>query len=815
MGVPALFRWLSTKYPKITAKVIEDLPADNEGTNDLSDYDFYKKFDFSTPNPCGFEVDNLYLDMNGIVHPCCHPEGKQAPSCEEDMMTEIGLYIDRIMTMIRPRKLLYMAVDGVAPRAKMNQQRSRRFKASLDAKAKQLEAEKNDAAADADFDGNESAASNEEAGDVSSSATAAPFDSNCITPGTPFMQKLTAFLREYVVHRLQSNPSWAPIKVILSDSSVPGEGEHKIMDFIRTQRLSSEYNPNQSHVIYGLDADLIMLTLATHEPRFKILREDVFFEESRRYNICMLCGTKGHFSDDCAKATDKKKPCLVSDKPFIFLDIAVLREYLQLEFMLDGELPRSADFERLIDDWVFLCFFIGNDFLPHLPSLDIREGAIDMLVEIYKKNFVKMGGYVTRDGHVYLDRMQVIVDELGRMEEFIFTKRKEIEERKMAAKMRREREAKEQDTNDDYTLQRFLDMPKLSSDSKSSLASNDNSMTDDASIVVQPPVADENQVSERQKSPMIAESDVADSVRMWEPGAKDRYYQSKLHFSSDAKDCINQLIKAYTEGLCWVAAYYYQGCVSWKWFYPFHYAPFASDFADAIHHLNITFDRGAPFRPYDQLMSVLPSSSRYLIPSAFHGLMTEPLSEIYDFYPEEFPIDLNGKKHSWQGVVLLPFIEENRLLKALETVYPNLSEDEIKRNERGIDLLFMQQPTIKDASKDIQETATQTISGLNGTVHCLPEDAGFPVDVSVMSFESFALGEGKKYPAKLLPGVEPVPNVLEDEDKECIGKSTSSFRQPNGNGRTNMQFYHNRPSATHSQSRERFTRTPFSRRGRY
>ncbi|RAL67212.1 hypothetical protein DID88_007987 [Monilinia fructigena] len=135
-----------------------------------------------------------------------------------------------------------------------------------------------------------------------------------------------------------------------------------------------------------------------------------------------------------------------------------------------------------------------------------------------------------------------------------------------------------------------------------------------------------------------------DTVRLWEDGYADRYYEQK--FNRDPKDIEfrHQVGRAYVEGLAWVLLYYFQGCPSWDWYYPYHYAPFAADFAN-LKDMKISFQKGRIFRPFEQLMGVLPAASRQAIPEQFHHLMTNEDSEIIDFYPEDFIVDLNGRNY--------------------------------------------------------------------------------------------------------------------------------------------------------------------------
>ena len=151
------------------------------------------------------------------------------------------------------------------------------------------------------------------------------FDSNCITPGTPFMDRLHQQLKYFVVHKMSTDSLWRGTRVILSGHETPGEGEHKIMDFIRHEKSRPGYDPNTRHCLYGLDADLLMLGLCTHDPHFSLLREEVRF------------GGK--------KSAASKRTPTPEETTFHLLHLSLLREYLDYEFQVRltvGKQPRNV-----------------------------------------------------------------------------------------------------------------------------------------------------------------------------------------------------------------------------------------------------------------------------------------------------------------------------------------------------------------------------------------------------------------------------------------------------------------------------------------
>ena len=534
MGVPKFFRWLAERYPLVVNSLAEPHPV----------------------------VDNLYLDMNGIIHVCCRSERIQLGENEshnfEQMVRCIYGYLESIFASVRPRKRFFLAVDGVAPRAKLNQQRQRRYRKVSESSGLDI-------------------------GDA--------FDSNCITPGTQFMIKLSSSIEYFITHKISTNAAWRLCDVIYSSHRDPGEGEHKIMDFIRRNKSDPAFQ-GEAHCLYGLDADLIMLALSTHMPNFILLRENVTFGSHWK--------EKKQVEDMQLKGIEENKAMKMPSK-FVLLHIDTLRQYLSIEI-------QPKDLKASINDFIFLCFLLGNDFLPGLPGLSIPDGAIPKLLEIYASTCIQRHQQLLDGNRVNASALKDIISKIAEIEWEL------IKNKNASAK-------------------------------------------------------------KGQREEVIGALSHAKTLAEY----KRVYYAEKLKFTERSE--VLELANAYVEGLMWVFQYYFEGCPDWGWYYRYHYAPLASDVIEAIGIVdNLSFEKGQPFTPYEQLLAVLPLESYRCMPKTMQNIVTDSKAVALreTFFPKicEIAIDREGCRAEWEGVMLLPFINAGNLKAEFAKMAVRLTDEE-------------------------------------------------------------------------------------------------------------------------------------------
>ena len=556
----------------------------------------------------GVKIDCLMIDLNGLFHgraqkiyqygeykPKPLLMGRKAPSKQRRpqelavrVYSDVCARIEYLRKIAAPKKRLILCIDGPAPLRKQNQQRQRRFRS---AKERMSGEEQNQAA----------------------------FDSNSITPGTEWMDHLSAYIDWFIRKKMREDKAWAGLDVVFSDEKCAGEGEHKIINYMRRYG-----NPTETYCIHGADADLIMLSLATHYPHFYILRDDMMRRHNDFFAIDIGSVHKELGEYMCWENSGTKRR-------------AALLEKIQRQQGNKTERRKGPTYhaDKAVNDFVLMCFMVGNDFLPHIPGIEIIMGGIDSMVDTYRE-CAAAHGHLTRvkDGRVKIRKasFKAFVGTLGMQESSAF-----------AAKLGRDRD--------------FFPMPLLNEHSK-----------------------------------IVTRREHGSHRETWRVDVdayKTAYYEAKFPPGTTIKKVCSE----YLEGLQWVLSYYTEGVPNWKWRYPYHYAPFCSTLATRIgKHKFTTYAVTQPSTPFIQLLSVLPPASRALLPHPLCELLSSSDSELAPYCPDEFEVDLAGCRQEWEGTVLLPMIDYDHVVKVAKTPLKKVKKDHKLRNRAGKSFRYVRLP---------------------------------------------------------------------------------------------------------------------------
>ena len=528
-------------------------------------------------------IDHLFFDYNSLIHPCAQKvmldDKDEHKDIEASIIDSCITYTRYIIHTLKP-KCVYIMIDGVAPRAKMNQQRERRYKSYF---FKLLPTCDNDNDNDNNVD------------------TSSKWDSNKITPGTYFMSRIGDALQN-----LKKEMEMLSVcNVHISDSNEPGEGEHKMMTLIER---SASILPTDTICIYGLDADLIMLGMLCQKTSNIILIRDNTFNS-------------------------KAKEC---ERTYTYLDILKLKGAIVQEIVgmckqecAHVELSQQSE-NNIVCDYIFLCFLLGNDFLHHVPSLVIKENAVNVLLKYYIKVLVQNFNNNTftflinpsseLSDRINLPMLRSIFGHLASSEEYFFTHVWSVYK------------------------------------SKSPVYKDTYSIKD---------------LSEKTTSQLCFFKD--DIIRYNLSGFKTRYY---LYYGIHDVD---EACQNYIQGLFWVLGYYQQHShKNWIWFYNFHNTPLISDLYAYLLKQSSNFEElktnvkknidvpSAPFSCLQQLFMVLPKESLLAIlkdatPEKYYTKMKRILNvksiSLQKNYPQLLSFDTIHKEYLWQTKIFFDQID--------------------------------------------------------------------------------------------------------------------------------------------------------------
>jgi len=504
------------------------------------------------------EFNHLYLDCNSIIYDAVHTIDFSKLT-ETDIKTIIRFVFQKIeeyIAIIQPDTNIFIAFDGVAPVAKLDQQRERRYKSFYQAEILKSIFDKDETTKKTDA-----------------------WNTAAITPGTTFMKELSDSTRNY----FNDPKKYGVKKIIISPSDEYGEGEHKLFQYIR--KYSEEHSGSKT-VIYGLDADLIMLSI-NHLP---VAKEIYLFRETP------------HFIQSINKDLEPNENYL--------LDIPELARIIT-EDMQNG---KDSQINRIYD-YIFLCFFLGNDFLPHFPAANIRTGGVDKMLNAYKATIGSSKEVLTDGKTIYWKNVRKIVQHLADLEEEYF---------KNEMKLRNKREKFYYPTDTPENIYKKFDaIPTY-------------------------------------------ERELEKRIDPFKVGWKERYYKclfSGLDFKNDfeKEKEIEKISMNFLEGLEWTMKYYTTDCPNWRWSYKHSYPPLFSDLIRYIPVFEIELVpiiQPQPVIPLVQLCYVLPFHSLKLLPKELYNELS---SKYADWYQTHCEFVWAFCKYFWESHVQLPEIKIDEL----------------------------------------------------------------------------------------------------------------------------------------------------------
>jgi 5'-3' exonuclease len=556
-------------------------------------------------------VQHLLIDANCLIHPQAREICLANPNLiesnlellEKKIIKQIISYIELLIMDTKPTDSVYIAIDGVAPMAKIKHQRLRRFKTVYDRKIKEKIAKKHNRFLPKEW------------------------NTSAITPGTMFMDKLTkAILLWIKINNFISN------KIIFSSCYTPGEGEHKLLQYLKQLDLKLTDNI----VIYGLDADLLFLALASKKDNIYLMRETSQMEIDKSHAV----------------------------EGFSYLSIKILKNVIYEEMIQRLTSDRIWDVDSLINDFVFLCYFCGNDFIPNIPSLTIKPhnnriiNGIDTIIDAYSTEMINHN------------------NDLGSVKYLV-----QISEQSNKIKLNKQlfisilTNISDQETvyfNDFYKHRRYI---------------RKSDKTDQYEIEIYN--YEENIIPRFNDQIQLGNPD--SNIHDWKKAYYKTYFNIDINPSNPNDNSLNYIMEQYIQGLIWTTYYYYDKCKDYEWFYHHHHGPFISDlknyiikypekmeFYENLYSVNSVWFSNQ-IRPLQQLTLVLPHESSFLIPSAYRNLLFgTKLSNYFPLHILNIKIDYLYKNKAWQNIPMINIIPGQKILNLTSKI---ILKEEAERNK--------------------------------------------------------------------------------------------------------------------------------------